>query len=134
MSVSNMIKVVYSIQPTFEYAPFSGANMVSKAHCAPSTQPGEWLVICRPSANLLTLVMQPLNTSCKAQHALRQPHPGEYSGAVGEWGAEVSTWRWWWVAEVRSIGTVWCLNSSRNVELRPLPGSPLNGSCGRPQE
>ena len=54
--------------------------MVSKAHCALSIQPGELLVICRPSANLLTLDMQPLNTSCKAQHALRQPHPGEYSG------------------------------------------------------
>ena len=24
--------------------------------------------------------------------------------------------------------------SSRNVELRPLPGSPLNGSSERPQE
>ena len=84
MSVSNVIKAwCIHLQPTFEYAPFSGANMVSKAHCAPSTQPGEWLVICRPSANLLTLVMQPLNTSCKAQDALRQPRPGEYSGCGG---------------------------------------------------
>ena len=95
-----------------------------KHHCAPSTQPGEWLGICRPSANLLTLPMQPPNTPCKAHLHSFQYHPAIFAGqsCAGRVRTVLQGWLWWQLK--RTSEAVLVLSPLREVELMEIPCLP----------